>query len=155
MIEPSGMDKMNADLAAIAKRLNGVAKETPDKIKRRLTVGANTIRNTIIKSMAREKKSGKFYRRGGKTHRASAPGEAPAVDSGELLRAIVFDVRGMEVEIGAEAGAPYAELLEEGTSKMEARPWLEPAVEKHGGVIVNAVGKTVSKAIEEAIGGTK
>jgi len=153
MIELKGMDMMNVELTAIAKRLDGVAIEMPEKIKRRLTVGANTIRNTIIKSMAREKKSGNFYLRGGKAHRASAPGEAPAVDSGELLRSIVFDVRGMEMEVGAEAGAPYAELLEEGTSKMKARPFLEPAIEEHRDAIINAVGKDVTRTIEKAIGG--
>lgn len=153
MIELRGIDKMNAELAAMAKRLDGAAIEMPETIKRRLTVGANAIRNTIIKSMARGKKSGKFYLRGGKTHRASAPGEAPAVDSGELLRAIVYDVRAMEIEVGAEAGAPYAELLEEGTSRMEARPFLEPAVEEHRDAIINAVGKDVNKTIEKSIGG--
>jgi len=153
MIDIKGIDKMNTDLAAMAKRLDGAAIEMPDKIKRKLTVGANAIRNTIIKSMARGKKSGIVYISGGKAHRSSAPGEAPAVDSGELLRSIVFDVRGMEMEIGAEAGAPYAELLEEGTSKMKARPFLEPAIEEHRDAIISAVGKDVIKAMGKAAGG--
>lgn len=58
---------------------------------------------------------------------ASAPGETPDVDSGELLRSIAADV-GAEV---AHVGTPLAKgrILEFGTRDMAARPWIRPTVE--------------------------
>ncbi len=65
----------------------------------------------------------------------SAPGNPPAVVSGELDRSIV--VRKVNVGfIGSKkahattAGAAYARMLEEGTIKMAARPFVRPAAER-------------------------
>jgi HK97 gp10 family phage protein len=75
-----------------------------------------------------EPKSGRVYRRGGRTHTASAPGEAPAVDTGFLINSIqsriISDTEG-EIAINTE----YGEFLEFGTSRMAARPFVEPAIE--------------------------
>lgn len=150
MIELKELDKLNKKLSKTGEALVKAAIEVPDEITRELALGANDIRNTIIESMVRGKKTGKFYKRGKKTHRASAPGEAPAVDSGELISRIIFDIEPMKIEVGAEAGAPYAELLEDRTSKMEARPWLAPAVEKHQQAIVDAVGEGVFEVVGKA-----
>ncbi len=145
VIKSKELDKLNRDLSEIGRDLFKVATEVPVEITRRLAIGANDIRNTIIKSMQNTPKTGRHYKRGksGKFHIASSPGEAPAIDFGELLRSIFFDVRPLEVEVGSFGGAPYAEFLEEGTSKMEARPFLGPAVEEHEKDIVNDVGRGV------------
>lgn len=141
MIDSEALKKLNRKLDKIGKKLMGVVKEIPNPITQELAIGASNIRNTIITSMQRDKKTGKKYRRGKKEHQASAPGEAPAVDYGELLRSIMFDVREMEVEVGNEAGAPYGKFLEEGTKHIEPRPWLEPAVSEHFAGILSRVGK--------------
>jgi hypothetical protein len=68
------------------------------------------------------------YKRGGKLHRPSAPGNPPAIDEGGLVAALIVDVRGnKEIEFGATTAAPYGKMLEQGTKKVAARPWLEPA----------------------------
>jgi len=71
--------------------------------------------------------TGKLYQRG-KTveHRASAPGEPPAPDTGELRRRIEVDVlRGpTEVRGVITANVEYAAALELGTERMRARPFL-------------------------------
>jgi len=63
----------------------------------------------------------------------SIPGSAPAPDNGTLMRSITHNV---EVHFGEAFGRigstiknpPYPAYLENGTSKMAARPWLYPSV---------------------------
>lgn len=143
MIDSKELKKLNKDLNKIGKNLFKVASEIPIDITRRLAVGANDIRSTIILSMKNTPETGRHYKRGKKFHIASSPGNPPAIDSGELLRSIMFDVRDMEVEVGSIGGAPYAEFLEFGTKKMEARPFLGPAVEKHSKEIIDDVGRGI------------
>lgn len=62
-------------------------------------------------------------------HRASAPGEPPAIDTGNLLNSITHRMTGPtegEVAVGAE----YGVYLEMGTRRQAPRPFLGPAVEK-------------------------
>lgn len=145
MIDSKALEKLNRNLDKIGKKLMGVVKEIPNPITQELAIGANDIRNAIITSMHNTPKTGRQYKRGkgksGKFHTASSPSEAPAVDYGELLRSIMFDVREMEVEVGNEAGAPYGKFLEESTKHIEPRPWLEPAVSEHFAGILSRVGK--------------
>lgn len=152
MIDSKELNKLNRKLAKVGKELIETAIRIPDEITRELAIGANDIRNTILRSMTGTKKAPWFYWRGKKPgrkkHNPSAPGEPPAVDSGELIRSIMFDVREMEIELGSKAGAPYSEDLEEGTEKMDARPWLGPAVEKHEKDIVDRVGEGVFEIIK-------
>lgn len=63
-------------------------------------------------------------------HQASAPGEAPATDTGNLANSIQAQMTGplaAEVSVGAE----YAAALEFGTAdgKIAPRPFLEPALD--------------------------
>jgi hypothetical protein len=62
------------------------------------------------------------------SHQASAPGEAPAVDTSMLINTQTA----FRNDLGAVAAAntEYALPLEFGTYKMAARPFFRPAVEK-------------------------
>lgn len=74
-------------------------------------------------------------RRYGK-HTASAPGEAPAPDTGNLRRnwrqyvlaKTVLD--GVEITCRLKSDEPYAPLLEEGTSHMRPRPFRQRIIDK-------------------------
>lgn len=69
-------------------------------------------------------------------HRASAPGEAPANRTGVLQRSISFIVHGgNQMEFGADA--EYAAWLEEGTKRMEKRPYLKVTVDRNSGYAYN------------------
>jgi hypothetical protein len=76
-------------------------------------------------------KTGRIYKRGARTHRASAPGEAPANDFGFLAQSLKIDVT-QKLTVDLRALAPYAVHLEYGTRNMAARPFLRPAAEKAG-----------------------
>lgn len=74
-------------------------------------------------------------RRYGK-HTASAPGEAPAPDTGNLRRnwrqyvlaKTVLD--GVEITCRLKSDEPYAPLLEEGASRMRPRPFRQRIIDK-------------------------
>jgi len=87
------------------------------------------MRNFVIDGMTNTSKSSKGYKRGDRVHFPSRPGEMPARDSGELISRITYDSGFMNIEFGVEAGAPYAEWLEDGTDKMDARPFLQPTID--------------------------
>ena len=74
-------------------------------------------------------KSGRGYRRGNRTHQASAPGEAPAVDTGLLINSIQTAEEG-DLRAVLGVGAEYGIWLEFGTRRMAPRPFLGPAFEQ-------------------------
>lgn len=86
--------------------------------------GAAFIEGELKTSMAGPK-SGRRYPRGREGfHIASAPGESPAVDSGNLTNSIV---QVFPSTLEALVGTPveYAAYLEEGTGRMQPRPLWE------------------------------
>lgn len=69
-------------------------------------------------------RSGRMYG----AHQASAPGEAPAWDTGNLASSVttaVLSDESAEVRIGAE----YAPALEYGSAKIAPRPWVTPTAD--------------------------
>lgn len=66
-----------------------------------------------------------YYRRNG-THRASAPGEYPANDSGNLLASMRQETSATEATIGTNVF--YAKFLREGTRKMARRKMSDNAI---------------------------
>ena len=74
-------------------------------------------------------KTGLIYKRpGGKTHLASAPGEAPAIDYGNLVNSIQVDFENGGLTGIVFTSRDYAALLEFGGAHVAARPFMEPAV---------------------------
>ena len=68
-------------------------------------------------------------------HRASRPGESHANLTGQLRKSIQWKVRGRDLDFGygiAKANAPpYAQFVENGTTRMEARPTLLNAINEN------------------------
>lgn len=115
--------------------------------------GVVKIKNKIIKSMQNTKRRHFAYtvKRGGKEHWPSAPNNPPAIDSGDLLKSILFDARDMEVEIGSDiTKPPYPMYLEFGTKRMTKRPWLTPAIESNIGSIRNKLIKRMNEELLRA-----
>ncbi len=83
----------------------------------------------LIKQLLSQPGSGVVRVSGGRSHQASAPGEPPAVDTGNLRASVGFQIRGAgRVGIGVQAGAPYWKFLEFGTRFIDPRPFLRPAI---------------------------
>lgn len=82
-----------------------------------------------VKLEMRAPKSGRLYRRGSGTHQASAPGQAPAVDFGQLINSIqVENVSELTSLVGTNT--EYAMALEYGSRRVAPRPVWRPVIEK-------------------------
>lgn len=113
-------------------RYNGfgrIAKRLPEAVGRIVRRTAHDVRLYAIMAMAGIK-SGRVYRRGKRVHHvASAPGEAPAVDTGKL-RGSVFVERQSQTSAIVGVGAEYGAYLESGTRRIAPRPFMRPSAEK-------------------------
>ena len=91
-------------------------------------------------------KSGRIYRRGNVAHQASAPGEAPATDTGALVGSAYTEKLGdSDYETGFTA--EYAAHLEFGApnAHIAPRPYLRPAVEAVRDAFIRAIKRIVER----------
>jgi len=113
--------------------------------------GGQEIRNIAVKKIQSDPKSGRTYMKYNPTrqHKASAPGEAPATDTGYLVSQIkVKAVKPDEVVVDSQA--PYSAYLELGTAKIQPRPFMFPATEIGGKKIALAIFNYVKDFIKRA-----
>lgn len=130
------------------KNYNKLSASMKNAIFKELTLGALTIEKDAKESIQAGGKTGKVYKRKSVTHRASAPGEAPASDTGRLVSSIRVepDFKNGAVRIKAGSGAvKYAAMLEFGTMNMEARPFFQPAFAKNKRKIKNNVNIAIKR----------
>lgn len=149
-VEIRGLKEVNAALQAYGKDLgNSLA----------LIVNAAAIEavTDVRKAIQGPPKTGREYARGKNKdiiHRASAPGEAPATDTGGLVISIYNEDRGKYAKaIGSRL--PYAYYLEFGTFKMDKRPSWIPAVERAIPKMLKRIDIAISKAKARAEKTTK
>ena len=149
-VEIKGLKEVNAALQAYGKDLgNSLA----------LIVDATALEavTDVRKAIQGPPKTGREYARGvnnDKVHRASAPGEAPATDSGGLVISIYNESRGKYAKaIGSRLD--YAYYLEFGTFKMAKRPSWIPAVERAIPKMLKRIDIAIAKAKARAEKTTK
>lgn len=120
------------ELAEIASQLEKGGPEIALK-------GAQWTEGEVKRSMA-EPKSGRVYaKKGGQVHVSSAPGEAPAVDTGNYANAVFSEQDGQDAVVYTTV--EYAVPLEFGSAKMESRPAFIPAAFKAIDVLWDMVSK--------------
>ena len=78
-------------------------------------------------------------------HQASAPGEAPAIDTGHLHNSVMSRQR-VRLEWWVALGAEYAHGLEFGTRHIAPRSALGPAVEKDKPSFIDAMEQIADRA---------
>jgi HK97 gp10 family phage protein len=84
----------------------------------------------------------------GKNHVPSRPGEPPNEDTGHLRTNIDVTQTGpLRVEVASNA--KYSAALEYGTSKMAARPFMNPAARAKRKEVTENVRKAISAAIRK------
>jgi len=86
---------------------------------------AEVMAENMKKSILTGAKSGEQYYSNGKRHQSSSPGQAPANNTGALVRSIKIKKNGKVATVSIEKD--YAVYLEFGTSKMRPRPFIIPA----------------------------
>jgi len=122
-------------------------------VDRNIKNGAFAVEAEAIESIQGGMKTGAIYPSGKtETHQASAPGEAPATDTGHLVASImaVKNISGDGSWL-VGSGLNYAKYLEFGTTqeggRLAPRPWLMPALEKNR----NWIYKNIARAVREQL----
>ena len=89
-------------------------------------------------------KSGRIYQRGNVAHQASAPGEAPATDTGALVNS-AYTKKLADADYETGFTVEYAAALEFGTAHIAPRPYLRPAVEAVKKAFIDAIKRIVER----------
>lgn len=122
----------------LKSKIDGLYDQVTQEAKSRGYRAAQVLRNSA-QQVLKGKRGGKIYRKPftkKATYQASAPGEPPAVRSGTLR--ISWQPRAQSKKEGGSVtvhpaiwtGVEYAPILQEGSPKMEPRPFEEPIIEK-------------------------
>jgi len=135
-------------------RIDKASQRVRDAVAKEVAIGlfasAKKVEGEAKRSILSGDKSGRIYQRRTVTHRASAPGEAPASDTGRLANSITGTYVPSETSAVITAGGgivKYARMLEFGTRLIAARPFLFPALEKSKAWIRERLNKAVRTAI--------
>lgn len=104
---------------------------------------AHDIQADIIASFSGPR-SGRMYG----AHQASAPGEAPAWDTGNLANNtnVTFPTEGRGRVAEVRVGTEYAPILEFGGVHMAPRPFMHPAADRAAELWEGIVGELFGKA---------
>ena len=106
----------------------GIVEKRYDKIvKDIIASGVQDTMNTAKTSIQQHQSSGRTY---GK-HTASAPNNPPNSDTGFLANNIFMTLDADKLGGAVESRADYSSHLEFGTRLMQARPFLQPALEEN------------------------
>ena len=143
-------------LERISKANDRVKAEVVKELEKALYFSAQKVQREAQDSIRKGQKSGRIYKRGGVTHRASAPGEAPASDTGRLINSITAHINKISLNklesfvVAGRGVVKYARMLEFGTAKMGARPFMLPAYLKNKTWIIERLNKAVRTAAVNA-----
>ena len=137
---------------ALEATMKGAAMLVANDAKQRIARGAKSGRIYTTRFATNKSTGGIFPTEARVPHQASAPGEAPATDTGKLISSIVADAQGTKAWV--EARSAYAVHLEYGTRRMQARPFMMPAFEAQrariGDLIRGAVTTAMTRFAEKA-----
>jgi len=133
----TGVKPLNRKLDSLKVEANAITKQM-------ISTTAAATRDNAVNGIKRPPKTGEVYttrfytNKQGRAipygtrpaHQASAPGQYPADDTG--LLAANINITTTNLGLTARVGTPlmYGRYLEYGTSKMHARPWLRPSLQR-------------------------
>lgn len=138
-----GMDDLRRRLARLDKPSREAA------INKGLVAGAQVIETQAKFLINNSTPTGRVYTRRGISHQASAPGQPPAGDLGNLASSIFVFPGHMEAAVGPTAD--YGPHLEFGTPRMRARPFMRPATFNNMRQIEAAIRATIEPLLTGGI----
>lgn len=119
------------------------------EIKKAVQKAALMVEGAAKVKIQRGAKTGQVYAgANGRLHQASAPGEAPATNTGRLVGSITHNIKdsGLTAIVGSDV--EYAIHLEFGTRNMGARPFLQPSVEENRQKIEKMFADAIKKGMK-------
>lgn len=137
---------------AVEATLKGAAQMVANDAKQRVARGPKTGRVYTTRFATNRSTGGIFPTEQRVPHQASAPGEAPATDTGKLVSSIVSDAQGLTAYV--EARSVYAVWLEYGTRpgrphSIAPRPFMVPAFEANRQRVGDLIRAAVSSAMQQ------
>lgn len=123
-----------------------------NKLYKAINRAGQLIRSEAVKGISKGMRSGNIYKRGkaGKVHKASAQGELPKTDTGNLVNNITVEQVGkFAVEVGSRIQAPEGYWLETKEPSQGGRPWLKPTFEKNVEKMEKIIAATVREVVEK------
>jgi len=115
MVNASVFLRINkAEFLKLLDDANAITEEAADKM-------VENMKTSILSGA----KSGRQYYKNGARHSASAPGQSPANQTGDLVKSIKVSKSKNKATVSISKN--YAVFLEFGTSKMRQRPFIIPA----------------------------
>jgi phage gpG-like protein len=149
-VHVSGTQEVQRALAAFGR-------EVAADVNRAVVATALEALTDVRKAIQGPPKTGREYPRGAngdKVHRASAPGEAPATDTGALVSSTYLSRIDADTQaIGSRLD--YAFFLEFGTLRMEPRPSWIPAAERAAPRLEKRLRRIIAQARAKAERTTK
>lgn len=131
------------------KKINHAGNEIVDSVDKIIQRTAMDVRNTAVAAIQRGARTGNKYTRykPKRTGIASAPGEYPKSDTGNLASHIYTNhIRKLVSDVGTTV--KYGEWLETGTAKMQPRPWLQPSLETWKEWMMQDIKVAIEKAFK-------
>ncbi len=110
---------------------------------RGIVMGTEILRTEGNRLIQSPPKTGRVYKRRSVAHQASAPGEAPATDTGRLVQSARTEFDQSKLQGFVVWATNYSLKLEEGTAKMAARPFARPALLAKRAIIEDVVNREI------------
>lgn len=152
MSDPIRVQVMGMD--AVRAAMNEFGQSVIDGIQQAIEATALEAMTDVRKAIQGPPKTGALYKRGSKVHRASAPGEAPATDTGALASSIYYE-RPDPLTAAIGSRLEYAFFLEFGTRHIRPRKSWLPAAERAAPRLQKRVERVIRDAKDKAGGAAK
>ena len=137
-IEIEGLNQLSADLKKFSSNVESQLSDV-------VSVTALDTEAGIVKGIQRGTKSGTEYLKENpkRLHQASAPGEAPASDTGTLVKSYTSIIKPLFAFVGSPLA--YAFDLEFGTQRIKERPIVRPVREQQNKLMPKRVLAALKK----------
>lgn len=132
---------------ALSRAIARLDREAQKEVKKAIDATGLSLRGSVVKKYQRGPATGQIYEKYSprRTHQASAPGEAPATDTGRLANSVtVEDIGPLTIEVGTDV--EYGPWLEFGTRTIEPRPNWVPSVQEEEPKYVKRIEAAIRRA---------
>ncbi len=135
-------------VASLTHELGAVPSKAETAVRRVVTATTMQVEADVKKAVQRGPKTGRTYTRGKtRTHQASAPGEAPATDTGTLVSRVNREMHDSGRSGSVFSDVDYAGTLERGNAKIDPRPYFAPALDANASSFVRNLEAAVALAV--------
>jgi hypothetical protein len=140
-VSAKGLSQLVHDLGSMPAGAEGAVRKV-------VTATTMQVAADVKQSIQRGPKTGRVYSRGrGRFHQASAPGEAPASDSGTLASRVFHETHDSGISGTVFSDVDYAGKLEAGNERIAPRPYFGPALDKNAASFVRHLEIAVTGAL--------